>query len=115
MARASPIYMHATSTPNELSKVKNHANVIQQKTHTTLNQDIAQYVLAYSELMNVRGAATCSTGIACGTTNRFIDRNIHKQVVADLSQRLITTLYLAQQSQSDWCTTIHIAGLQNYM
>ena len=76
---------------------------------------IAQYVLAYSELMNVRGAATCSTGIACGTTNRFIDRNIHKQVVADLSQRLITTLYSAQQSQSDWYTNIHIAGLQNYI
>ena len=65
---------------------------------------IAQYVLTYSELMNVRG-----------TTNRFIDRNMHKQVVADLSRRLITTLHSAQQSQSDWCTNIHIAGLQNYL
>ena len=65
--------------------------------------------------MNVRGAATCSTGIACGTTNRFMDRNIHKQVVADLSQRLIATLYSVQQSQSDWYTNIHIAGLQNYI
>ena len=65
--------------------------------------------------MNVRGAATCSTGIACGTTKCFIDRNIHKQVVADLSQRLITTLYSVQQSQSDWYTNIHIAGLQKYI
>ena len=65
---------------------------------------IAQYVLTHSGLMNVRG-----------TTNRFIDRNMHKQVVADLSRRLITTLHSAQQSQSDWCTNIHIAGLQHYL
>ena len=75
----------------------------------------AQFVLANSDLMNVRGVATCSTGIACGTAKRLMDRNIHKQVVADLSQRLIATLYSAPQSQSDWYTNIHIAGLQNYI